>query len=82
MENLKTYLAPLGRLLMSSLFIWAGYNKLFEFERHGAVFRAACTSRFPNVAVWVVIVIEMIGGSRSSSAFRPVGSRPCSRYSA
>ena len=30
MESLKTYLAPLGRLLMSSLFIWAGYHKLMN----------------------------------------------------
>ena len=26
MENAKTYLVPLGRLLMSSLFIWAGFG--------------------------------------------------------
>ena len=31
MENLRGYLVPLARLLMSSLFIWAGYNKLFVF---------------------------------------------------
>jgi uncharacterized membrane protein YphA (DoxX/SURF4 family) len=30
MDNLKGYLAPLGRLLMSSLFIWAGYHKLIN----------------------------------------------------
>ena len=28
MENAKTYLVPLGRLLLSSLFIWAGFGKL------------------------------------------------------
>ena len=28
MDNLKVYLAPLGRLLMSSLFLWAGIHKL------------------------------------------------------
>jgi uncharacterized membrane protein YphA (DoxX/SURF4 family) len=29
MESWKIYLAPLGRLLMSSLFIVSGYTKLF-----------------------------------------------------
>ena len=28
MDNLKTYLPPLGRLLMSSLFIWDGIRQL------------------------------------------------------
>ena len=32
MENAKTYLVPLGRLLMSSLFIWAGFGKLINLE--------------------------------------------------
>ena len=35
MENAKTYLVPLGRLLMSSLFIWAGWDKLFKFGPAG-----------------------------------------------
>ena len=39
MENAKTYLVPLGRLLMSSLFIWAGFGKLMNRNRHGWVFR-------------------------------------------
>ena len=30
MDSVKGYLAPLGRLLMSSLFIWAGYHKLMN----------------------------------------------------
>ena len=35
MDNIKTYAAPLGRLLMCSLFIWAGYTKLFVFGPSG-----------------------------------------------
>ena len=31
MDSIRTYAAPLGRLLMCSLFIWAGYTKLFVF---------------------------------------------------
>jgi putative oxidoreductase len=30
MENARTYLVPLGRLLMSSLFIWARFGKLMN----------------------------------------------------
>jgi len=30
MENAKTYLVPLGRLLLSSAFIWAGFGKLMN----------------------------------------------------
>jgi uncharacterized membrane protein YphA (DoxX/SURF4 family) len=30
METIKTYSMPLGRLLMSSLFIWAGIGKLMN----------------------------------------------------
>jgi len=32
MNNLKEYLAPVGRLLMSSLFIWSGYGKVTKLE--------------------------------------------------
>jgi uncharacterized membrane protein YphA (DoxX/SURF4 family) len=28
MDNLKTYVAPIGRLLLASLFIWSGATKL------------------------------------------------------
>jgi hypothetical protein len=30
MDNLKTYLPPLGRLLMSILFIWDGIRQLLS----------------------------------------------------
>lgn len=63
MDNLKTYSVPLGRLLMSSLFIWAGYTKLFVFGPSGtAQYFASVHIPVPDVAAWVVIVIEIIGG--------------------
>jgi putative oxidoreductase len=61
MENLKTYLVPIGRLLMSSLFIWAGVGKLMN-PKGTAQFFASVHIPVPDVAVWVVIVIELIGG--------------------
>jgi len=61
MANLQTYLAPLGRLLMSSLFIWAGVGKLRN-PGGTAQYFAHVHVPVPSVAVWVVIVIEVIGG--------------------
>jgi len=61
MDNLKTYLAPLGRLLMSSLFIWAGYGKLMNPSGTAQYFEHVHIP-VPSVAVWVVIIIELIGG--------------------
>lgn len=61
MDNWKTYLAPLGRLLMSSLFIWAGINKLMN-PGGTAQYFAAVNIPIPEVAVWVVIIIEIVGG--------------------
>jgi putative oxidoreductase len=63
MENLRGYLVPLARLLMSALFIWAGYNKLFVFGPHGtAQYFASVHIPIPAISAWVVIVIEIIGG--------------------
>lgn len=61
MDNLKTYLAPVGRLLLSSLFIWAGYHKLIDPSGNAQYF-ASVHIPVPDVAVWVVIIIELIGG--------------------
>ena len=61
MENLKTYLVPLGRLLMSSLFIWAGIGKLMNPSGTAKYFEHVHIP-IPGVAVWVVLIIEIIGG--------------------
>jgi putative oxidoreductase len=61
MENAKTYLVPLGRLLMSSLFIWAGFGKLTNPSGTAQYF-ASYHLPLPDVLVWIVIIIELIGG--------------------
>jgi putative oxidoreductase len=63
MESLKTYSVPIGRLLMSSLFIWAGYTKLFVYGPSGtSQYFASVHIPIPDVTAWIAIVIELIGG--------------------
>ena len=63
MESWKTYLVPLGRLLLSSLFIWAGYTKLFVFGPAGtAAFFTKAGVPIPEVAAWIAIIVELVGG--------------------
>jgi len=63
MESLRTYAAPLGRLLLSSLFIWAGYNKLFGFGAAGtAAYFADNGVPIPQASAWIAIIVELIGG--------------------
>jgi len=61
MDSLKYVLAPLGRLLMSSLFIWAGIGKLMN-PGGAAQYFASVHIPIPGVAAWIAIVIELIGG--------------------
>ena len=62
MDSLRRYLAPLGRLLLSSLFIWAGYHKLMNPGGTEQAFAGLYHVPLPGVAVWIAIVIELIGG--------------------
>ena len=63
MDSWKTYLTPLGRLLLSSLFIWAGYAKLFMFGPSGtAQYVASVHMPLPALAAWVAIIVELVGG--------------------
>jgi len=63
MDGWKTYLTPLGRLLLSSLFIWAGYAKLFMFGPSGtAQYVASVHIPLPTLAAWVAIIVELVGG--------------------
>jgi len=61
MENAKTYLVPLGRLLLSSLFIWAGFGELMNPSGTAQYF-ASMNIPAPSIAVWVVLIIELVGG--------------------
>ena len=79
-DNLKTYLPPLGRLLMSSLFIWDGIGQL----RSPIVFAqyfASVHVPLPNVAIWISVIIHLLGGNGSASGFQDsVGSFLYSPY--
>jgi putative oxidoreductase len=61
MENAKTYLVPLGRLLLSSAFVWAGFGKLMS-PGGTAQYFASLHIPVPDITVWLVIIIELIGG--------------------
>src|ERR1700677_3352198 len=61
MDTIKTYLPPLGRLLLCSLFIWAGIGKLMNPSGTAQYFTHAHIP-VPDVTVWVVIAIEILGG--------------------
>jgi putative oxidoreductase len=63
MDSLRGYAVPLGRLLLSSLFIWAGATKLFVFGPAGtAGYFASNGVPLPEVAAWIAIIVELIGG--------------------
>src|SRR5262249_47154299 len=61
MEKICSYLPPLGRLLLSSLFIWAGYGKLTNL---GATMQEFTAVGVPasGLMVWISIVVELLGG--------------------
>ena len=61
MENAKTYLTPLARLLLASLFVWAGFGKLMN-PAGTAQYFASLNVPVPNIAVWVVMIVELVGG--------------------
>jgi putative oxidoreductase len=61
MDSLKYFLAPLGRLLMSSLFIWAAIGKLTN-PAGTAQYFASVHVPAPEVAVWVVAIFELVAG--------------------
>jgi putative oxidoreductase len=61
MDNLKTYFPPLGRLLMSSLFIWDGVRQLLSPSVFAQYF-ASVHVPLPNVAIWLSIPIHLLAG--------------------
>jgi putative oxidoreductase len=62
-DNAKTYSVPLGRLLLSSLFIYAGFTKLFVFGPEGtAQFFVKAGAPIPEISNWIAIIVELIGG--------------------
>jgi putative oxidoreductase len=61
MQNTKTYLLPLARLLMSSLFIWDGIVQARNPAGTIQYFTSVHVP-VPDVAVWISIAIHLIGG--------------------
>src|SRR5215813_13692450 len=58
MGDPKTYLPPLARLLMSSLFIWDGIRQLCSPSAFAQYF-ASVHVPLPNVAIWISIIIHL-----------------------
>lgn len=61
MQNSKTYLLPLARLLMCSLFIWDGILQLRD-PGGTAQYFASLGVPVPDVAIWVSIAIHLLAG--------------------
>jgi putative oxidoreductase len=61
MQISKAFLLPLGRLLMSSLFIWDG---VLQLRNPGgtAQYFAKMHVPVPGVAVWISMLIHLLGG--------------------
>jgi putative oxidoreductase len=59
--NGKTFLLPLARLLMSSLFVWDG---IVQLRNPGgtAQYFASVHIPAPDVAVWISILVHLLGG--------------------
>ncbi len=61
MDKIEAYLPAVGRLLLSSLFVWAGFGKLTN-PGGAAQYIAAVGVPAPGLVAWVVIAIEFLGG--------------------
>ncbi len=61
MTNLRIYLLPLARLLMSSLFIWEGVVQLRD-PADTAEFFASVGVPLPGVSIWISMAIHVLGG--------------------
>ena len=65
--NGKTFLLPLARLLMSSLFVWDGVVQLRN-PGGTAQYFASVHIPAPDVAVWISILVDLPGGLALSGA--------------
>jgi putative oxidoreductase len=69
MDRIANYLPPLGRLLLSGLFIWAGYGKLTDLGGTTQYF-VAMGLPAAGLIVWVTIIVELVGGLAILLGFR------------
>ncbi len=61
MAGLRTYLLPLARLLMASLFIWEGVVQLRN-PADTAEFFASVGVPLPAVSIWISMAVHILGG--------------------
>ena len=61
MQNSKTYLLALARVLMGSLFIWDGVLQLRNPSATAQYF-ASVHVPLPDVTVWISAAIHLLGG--------------------
>ena len=61
MTNLYNSAAALGRLLLSAIFVWSGFQKLGTFDGTVA-YMASQGLPVPELAALVAIVVECVGG--------------------
>ena len=61
MHAISAFLPPLARLLMSSLFIWDGILQLRD-PAGTAKYFADAHIPIPDVAIWISIVVHLLGG--------------------
>ena len=61
LKSSKTYLVPLARVFMSSLFIWDGVLQLRNPAATAEYF-ASVNVPLPSVAVWISAAIHLLGG--------------------
>jgi putative oxidoreductase len=61
MDRIPVYLPALGRLLLSSIYIWSGYLKLMD-PGGTAQYFASDGVPAPSLMVWVAVVVELLGG--------------------
>ena len=68
-QNSKAYFLALGRLLMSSLFIWDGILQLSNPSGTAQYF-ASVHVPLPDVAIWISMPIHLLGGLALLVGFR------------
>ncbi|HYB11016.1 MAG TPA: DoxX family protein [Alphaproteobacteria bacterium] len=61
MKHTAGYLPAIGRLLLSGLFVWAGYAKLMNSAGTAQYF-ADKGVILPTLTVWIAIAVELLGG--------------------
>jgi len=61
MNRVNAFLPPIARVLLSSLFVWAGFAKLMH-PAEAAQYFADNGVPAPGLAAWIVIAIELLGG--------------------